>query len=189
MADYKKIMLNNNSITETVDEVDDSALNSQVDKFSTDYTADKLNELYNEFDSITLDNSAIDTITQRNVQAVSKVSARAKLYVTAGCVIAALLLFLMIYNFFVISRMNNSISILQDDLTYQEYQVADKANKIDDLTDDAVLKQQLKDMGYAEVSSENVITINSTGNGYEALQGESNWFDKLCGFIGNIFGG
>jgi len=109
------------------------------------------------------------------------------LYITAGCVIAALLLFLMIYNFFVISRMNNSINILQDDLTYQEYQVADKANRIDDLTDDSVIKSQLEEMGYGEVSSENVVTINSSN--YTPLEGESNWFDKLCGFIGNIFGG
>ena len=187
MADYKKIMFNNTHMTETIDDVESTQVNSQVEKFSTDYTADKLNELYNEFDSITLDNSAIDTITQRNAQSITKVSARAKLYITAGCVIAALLLFLMIYNFFVISRMNNSINILQDDLTYQEYQVADKANRIDDLTDDSVIKSQLEEMGYGEVSSENVVTINSSN--YTPLEGESNWFDKLCGFIGNIFGG
>lgn len=189
MADYKKIMMNNNSITETIDESENMAVESQVEKFSTDYTADKLNELYNEFDSITLDNSSIDTLTRRNAQSMVKVSARTKLYMTVGCVIAALLMFLMIYNFFVISKMNNSINILQDDLTYQEYQVAEKANRIDDLTDDAVIKQQLEGMGYSEVSSENVVLINSGANGYSALQGETNWFDKFCGFIGDIFGG
>jgi len=187
MADYKKIMFNNTHMTETIDDVESTQVNSQVDKFSTDYTADKLNELYNEFDSITLDNSAIDTITQRNAQSITKVSARAKLYITAGCVIAALLLFLMIYNFFVISRMNNSINILQDDLTYQEYQVTDKARQVNSLTDEEVLRQQLDGMGYSEISSENVVALNSTG--YAALQGESNWFDKFCGFIGDIFGG
>ena len=65
----------------------------------------------------------------------------------------------------------------------------DKANKIDNLTDDAVISEQLKAMGYAEVSSESVITINSDVNNYTALQGESNWFDKFCEFIGSIFGG
>ena len=42
-------------------------------------------------------------------------------------------------------------------------------------------------MGYSEISSENVVALNSTG--YAALQGESNWFDKFCEFIGDIFGG
>ena len=188
MANYKRIRLNNNSITETVDE-DFSTVDSQVEKFSTDYTANKLNELYNEFDSITLDNSAIDTITQRNAKAGAKASARTVLYLSASCLVVALLLFLMVYNFFVISRVSNSIDILQDDLTYQEYQVAEKANKLDDLTDDAVLKKQLTDIGYAQVSSENVVVLNSAVGSYAPVSGESNWFDKFCEFVGQVFGG
>ena len=186
MARLKKIMLNNDMTTETMDdELDFTA--SQTEKFSTDYTADKLNELYNEFDSITLDDTAIDTITKRNAE-VAQVSARAKLYISAGVVIMALLLFLMVYNFFVINNMASSIDILQDDLIYQEYQVMDKANQIDNLTDSAVIVDQLKAMGYAEVSSD-AISVNSNANNYEALKGESNWFDKLCEFVGSIFGG
>lgn len=187
MANYKKIRLNSNSITETVDE-DYSTVDTQVEKFSTDYTANKLNELYNEFDSITLDNSAIDTITQRNAKASTKVSARAVLYLSASCLIVALLMFLMVYNFFVINRVSSSIDILQDDLTYQEYQVMDKANKLDDLTDDAVLKSQLKNMGYSEVSSEKIV-LNSAAGTYAAVEGETNWFDQFCEFVGQVFGG
>jgi len=189
MAEYKRIMLNNNSIVETADREVESAVDRQVDRFSTDYTADKLNELYNEFDSITLDNSSIDTLTKRNAEAMVKVSARAKLYLVSGAVIAALLLFLMIYNFFVISRVNNSINILQDDITYQEYQLADKNRQLDNLTDDAVLKDYLTDLGYGEVSSENVVAMNSLSSGYAPIEGESNWFDAFCEFISSIFGG
>ena len=104
MARLKKILLNNDLMTETMDDELDVETDSQVEKFSTDYTADKLNELYNEFDSITLDNSAIDTITKRNAQ-VESISARARLYLTAGFVVVALLLFLMVYNFFVIKHL------------------------------------------------------------------------------------
>ena len=188
MAKLKKILLNNDFTTETMDEELDYSTTSQTDKFSTDYTADKLNELYNEFDSITLDNSAIDAITKRNAEVVT-LSARARLYLTTGFVVMALLLFLMIYNFFVINNMATSIDILQDDLTYQNYQVMDKANKLDNLTDEAVIRQQLESMGYADVSSENVVTIASNANNYTPLQGETNWFDALCEFIGSIFGG
>ena len=185
MADYKKIMLNSNSMTETIDDTYSSAVNSQVDRFSTDYTADKLNELYNEFDSITLDNSAIDTITKRNAKVVEKVSARTKLYLTAGIVIAALLMFLMIYNFFVISNAQDSISILQDDITYQTYQVADRERQLNNATHD--LDKVLEADGYKEVSS--VTTISANVNDYQPLKGETNWFDKFCDFISSIFGG
>ena len=186
MAKMKKLMLNSNSYTETMDDEIDT-VETQADMFSTDYTADKLNELYNEFDSITLDNSSIDTLTKRNAVSATRLGARTKLYITTGIVIASLLLFLVIYNFFVISKMGNSIDILQDDLAYQEYQVVDKARQVNNLTDDAVLTQQLTNMGYAEVTSE--ITINSTTNDYQEIKGESNWFDKFCEFIGSIFGG
>ena len=186
MAKMKKLMLNSNSYTETMDDEIDT-IDTQTDKFSTDYTADKLNELYNEFDSITLDNSSIDTLTKRNAMSTTKLSTRAKLYLTTGIVLASLLLFLVIYNFFVISNMSSSIDILQDDLTYQEYQVNDKVRQVNELTDDAILRQQLEDLGYAEVASE--ITINSAVNEYAPLEGESNWFDKFCEFVGSIFGG
>jgi hypothetical protein len=85
--------------------------------------------------------------------------------------------------------MSNSIDILQDDLTYQEYQVADKARKVNDLTDDYVLLQQLTQMDYEPVVKSSVITINSSVNDYAPLQGESNWFDAFCEFVGSIFGG
>lgn len=186
MAKLKKIMMQNDFLTETVDEELENA--STTETFSTDYTADKLNELYNEFDSITLDNSSIDSLTKRNVE-TAKLSARAKLYITTGFVITAMLLFLMIYNFFVISKMQNSIDILQDDLTYQEYQVSEKARKVSELTDDAILKQKLTDMGYAEVSSNDVVVINSGVSNYVALEGETNWFDALCEFVASVFGG
>ena len=109
MANYKKIRLGNNSVTETVDD-DFSTVDTQVDKFSTDYTANKLNELYNEFDSITLDDSTIDTITQRNAKANTKVSARTVLYLSASCLIATLLMFLMVCNYS--DRKNNIMSWL-----------------------------------------------------------------------------
>lgn len=186
MAKLKKIMLHDNMMTETMD--DELVTTAKADNFSTDYTADKLNELYNEFDSITLDNSAIDTITKRDADVV-KVSARTKLYLTTGFVITALLLFLMIYNFFVISSLNNSIDILQDDITYQEYQVTDKARKVNDLTNDSVLRDELTEMGYSDISSSEIIVMNSGSANYVPLEGESNWFDKFCEFIGSIFGG
>ena len=84
--------------------------------------------------------------------------------------------------------MQNSIDILQDDLTYQEYQVSEKARTVNNLTDDGVLKQKLTDLGYAEVSSENVIAVGSEAGSYVALEGETNWFDALCEFVASIFG-
>ena len=97
MAAYKKLMLHDNSVSETTDTVEQKAVESQVDKFSTDYTADKFNELCNEFDSITLD-SDTSTITKDDAKDVASVSARAKLFLISSCVVLSLVLFLFIYN-------------------------------------------------------------------------------------------
>jgi len=186
MSAYKKLMLNNKSLAETTDEVEQSAIDSQVDKFKTDYSADKFNELCNEFESITLDKDT-DTVTQANVRDVEKVSARAKLFLVSTLLVFSLVLFLFIYNFVVINRMQNSINLLQDDAIYQEYQAGQKAKKLDELTDDEKIKAKLDAMGYAEGASENATQITVGGGASESVK--TNWFDRLCGFIGSIFGG
>lgn len=186
MAAYKKLMLHDNSVSETTDTVEQKPVESQVDKFSTDYTADKFNELCNEFDSITLDTDT-STITKDDAKDVASVSARAKLFLISSCVVLSLVLFLFIYNFVVINQMQNSINILQSDASYQEYQVSQKESRVNELTDDETLKAKLNEMGFSENVSENTVTI-PTGQGYN-LTVDSNWFDRFCNFISSIFGG
>lgn len=186
MATYKKLMLHDNSVSESTDVDQQNAVDSQVEKFSTDYTADKFNELCNEFDSITLD-SNVGTVTKTDAKDVATVSARAKLFLISSCVVLSLVLFLFIYNFVVINQMQNSINILQGDATAYEYQVSQKENRVNELTDDETLKAKLSDMGYSSNVSENAVSIPA-GQGY-SLSVDSNWFDKFCGFISSIFGG
>lgn len=186
MAAYKKLMLNDKSIAETTDDIEQNAVDTQVDKFKTDYTADKFNELCNEFESITLDNGTA-TLTKDSARDVAKVSARAKLFLVSSLIVLSLVLFLFIYNFVVINQMQKRINILQDDATYQEYQVGKKAKKLDELTDDDTLKTKLSAMGYTDAASENAVSIELSGGAEYAA--ESNWFDAFCEFISSIFGG
>ena len=83
--------------------------------------------------------------------------------------------------------LNNSLKDKLVDSKKEKYLEFYKKIILDELTDDAILRQQLEDLGYAEVASE--ITINSAVNEYAPLEGESNWFDKFCEFVGSIFGG
>ena len=58
MAGYKKVILTerSNSLTATTTKDVDSmsATSSQLDKFDTSYSSDKLNSIYNEYESIVL---------------------------------------------------------------------------------------------------------------------------------------
>ena len=187
MAAYKKLMLNDKSITEqSSDTVENTATQNQVDKFSTDYSANKFNELCNEFESITLDND-VNTVSKDSVMEVSKVSARAKLFLVSSLVVFSLVLFLFIYNFVVINQMQNSINILQENAVYQEAEVSNKAQMVDKLLEDGTISAELADLGFSEgaTSGASGVALNSE---YD-MATETNWFDRLCGFIGSIFGG
>lgn len=187
MSAYKKLMLNDKSITEQSSDIaENTATQNQVDKFSTDYSANKFNELCNEFESITLDND-VNTVSKDDAVEVSKVSARAKLFLVSSLVVFSLVLFLFIYNFVVINQMQNSISILQENAVYQEAEVNSKAQLVDNLLDDATITTELTELGFSQEVSNlaGEVSLNSAVEGTTS----SNWFDKLCGFIGSIFGG
>ena len=57
------------------------------------------------------------------------------------------------------------------------------------LTDPSNIKNELAQMGYADVASSNIVAV-SVGEKAEVieLQGETNWFDGVCNFISQIFG-
>lgn len=185
MSAYKKLMLSGKSIAESTDEAEKTAVENQVEKFSTDYSNEKFNELCNEFESITLDNS--DTVTQVNAKSYEKVSARAKLLLVTAMLVFSLVLTLFIYNFVVINTMQNSINILQGDAIYQEQQAVARETQLDELLDEQVIEGELADLGYNQIASENVTRVAVGGGATAKVQ--TNWFDTFCGFIRSIFGG
>ena len=188
MAGFKKVLLTerDSSLTQRVTE--QSNVNTGVNGFDESYSAKKLNELYNEFDSI-----SIDEMTTNKVETLptvkSKTSVKTKIYLTAGTFIALLLMFLVIYNFVVINSLNGGIKLLQDEVGYQEYQVSTKVDKLDDLTNANAIEQELKANGYGQVSSENVVMVEVPSTAASSLTADSNWFDAFCNFISSIFGG
>ena len=189
MAGFKKVVLTEreNSMTQRVTE--NVEQKTGVNGFDNSYSAKKLNDLYNEFDSISIEEMTTNKVETMPV-AVSKTSVKTKIYLTAGSFIALMMLFLVIYNFVVINSMNGGIKLLQDEVSYQEYQVSSKVNKLDDLTNPATIEQELVKNGYVEVGADNIVYMEIPSSSSAAtLQGESNWFDSFCNFISSVFGG
>jgi len=105
-----------NAIETTVESVESAtAVDKQVEKFDTSFNAEKLQELYAEYDKITIDEEKVKSLTQVKVDAIpSAVSFRMVLGVTTTAIVAVLMLFLCIYNIFVINNMGTSINYLQE---------------------------------------------------------------------------
>lgn len=181
-----------NSLVESSMEeiVADSTVEKQVEKFDNSINTDKLQELYNELDKITIDEEKVKNLTQIKTNAISThVPFRLVLGVTTTAIVTILLAFLCIYNLFVINGMSNSISYLQEEVISYEQTLVRTEGVYKQLTDSTNIMSELTQMGYSDVSSSNIVAV-SVGEKAEVieLQGETNWFDSVCNFIGQLFG-
>lgn len=190
----KSALFNGENIaSETVKEdfETNSTVENQVSKFDNSYsTNEKLQELYNEFDKITLDENKIKEFTQVKVNAVSsKVPFRVALAMSTVLIVTLLLAFLCVYNIFVINGMSNNISYLQEEVASAEYDLTQAQGLYDNLTSTENIQKELAEMGYSEMTSSNVVAV-SVPESVEVheLQGQTNWFDTICNFLSRIFG-
>ena len=180
-----------NAIETTVESVDSAtAVDKQVEKFDTSFNAEKLQELYAEYDKITIDEEKVKSLTQVKVDAMpSAVSFRMVLGVTTTAIVAVLMLFLCIYNIFVINNMGTSINYLQEEVISCENSLVQSEGVYNALTDKSNIQKELAQMGYSEMTSSNIVAV-SVPDSTEVieLQGETNWFDAVCNFLSQIFG-
>jgi len=168
----------------------ESVVEEQVSKFDTTYTAEKLQELYNEYDKITIDQEKINSLTQVKTNAVSKqVPFRVVLVMTTTILVTLLLAFLCVYNIFVINGISNNINYLQEEVTSYEYDLVQAEGLYQNLTNTNNIQNELAEMGFESIASSNVVAV-SVPDKVEVieLQGETNWFDGLCNFVSQIFG-
>ncbi len=181
-----------NSIVEAVSEdtVTESVVEKQVEKFDNSFNADKLQELYAEYDKITIDEEKVKNLTQIKANAmVTYIPFRMALGITTTAIVTILLAILCVYNVFVINGFDNSIRYLQEEVISYEQSLAQSEGVYRQLTDSTNIKNELTQMGYSDVASSNVVAV-SVGEKTEVieLQGETNWFDAVCNYISQLFG-
>ncbi len=190
MAGLKKIML-----TETESKVDNdsSSVMKQLEKFDNTYTnsatetSKKLENLYNEFDSITFNNSNTISanVEETKTAVMAKTSLKVKVYLACAIITTIMLMFLAIYNIFVIKNMNSSISLLQAQEITKSAELENLITENSQLQDSVVDK--VKDE-FAPIDENNKVIIDLINKQQvENLSVESNWFDALCNFLSNLF--
>ena len=194
MSAYGNVSLNNgeNSAVETLtqDIQTENAVVKQVEKFDTSYTSDKLQELYAEYDKITIDEEKIKSLTQVKTNAVSQaIPFRLVLGITTTAIVTLLLVFLCVYNIFVINNMNSNIDYLQGEVVSYQESLVQSEGVYNSLTNVSNIKSELADMGYTDIASSNIVTVSVPESAEVIeLQAETNWFDDICNFLGRVFG-
>ena len=193
MASYKRIVLTEHDSAPTA--TINSDVKKQLNRFDTTYTSKKLKELYNEFDAMAVNNETVNsTIVKTNAVDTVDVYAKAKviIYLTTTIIVTALLAFLAIYNIFVINGLNSNINLLQEDVETAQLQYDNLRKNFGDLSE-AELRALINEAfngeyGDIESNGSNSVGMLDTNNG-SAEQVSTNWFDQLCTFLSNLFGG
>lgn len=194
MSAYGKVSFNDSDVAREVvssDATPNSVVEEQVSKFDNNYaTNEKLQELYNEFDKITLDQDKLKEYTQIKTNAVTKkVPFRLALTMATTLIVTVLLIFLCVYNIFVINGMTSNINYLQEEVVSAEYDLTKAQGLYDNLTSTDNIKNELTDMEYSEIPSSNIVAVNVPESvEVKDLQGQTNWFDAVCNFLSRIFG-
>lgn len=192
MAQYKRVVL-----TEKANSVPsvNTGVQDQMNKFDTTYTSKKLNDLYNEFDSITFGTDVVNsTIVKENAVELAKPYDKFKttVYLTAAVIVTLLLAFLAIYNIFVINNLNSNIQLLQEDVTAAQAQYETVKLENIKLTEQE-MEQLIQDTlqgNYGNIASNGVINVELlTVTPQPEPEITTNWFDQVCSFFSSVFGG
>ena len=195
MSSYGKVSYveNDTEVMESVAEetMNTSTIDSQVNKFDNSYTTQKLQDLYNEYDKITIDEDKIRSVIQvrTNAVATQKASFRSVVLLTTSLIVAVLLAVLCIYNITVINGMGSSINCLQEEVITYQADLSQVESLYNSLTSTENIQAELTEMGYSELASSNIVAINVPDKTVVTdLEADSNWFDAVCNFVSQIFG-
>lgn len=193
MGNYKRVVLNE---TDSVsDSYASNDVQQQLGKFDNSYTSKKLNDLYNEFDSITFNddlNSA--TIVKNNVVESQKVSDKFKVtvYLTTAIIVTLMLAFLAIYNIFVINNLNSNIQLLQEEVAVSQTELNTIYSNSANYTEEE-LKQLIQtslEGNYGNIALNGAASVEmletNNVNNYSSYE-STNWFDKFCTFLSKVF--
>ena len=191
MGAYSKVQFVDNETTSEERVVEqtqtNSAVNEEVNKFDNSYEV-KLQELYKEYDKITLDEDKIKSMTDIKVNATKRtVSFRMGLAMTTTLIVTVLLAFLCIYNIFVINGMTSDIDYLQGEIASSRYELVEAEGLYNSHIDSNKIQSDLKANEYGAVDSIVTISVPEKTEVVE-LEATSNWFDAICNFLSRVFG-
>ena len=194
MGAYSKIVLDEtgNSI---LDSVSNSTVEKEMEKFNTSYNSEKVQDIFNAYDNITVTEDMINENTLIKTNAVSisaseTASFKQKLLLTSATIICAILLFLAIFNIFVINGVGKDINILKDNIASEEKTYYDLYKDWNTATNNSGIEADLSGAGYTLTSQDSIISVSVNElREVETLSGSTNWFDGVCNFISSVFGG
>ena len=117
---------------------------------------------------------------------VFRLNARGKIAIAVFSIVFVVLVAFAIYNGIALSSLSTEVALKNQAVASQTVVINDLTREYNDLTVDV---SDGISMGYRQpVSSDYVEIVVSKRAAKNTTQIESNWFDRLCEFLSNLFG-
>lgn len=119
-----------------------------------------------------------------------RLKSKAKSWFVAIVLIISMLGGLAIYNAVQIQNLNTQITETTVNINNINGDIKQVVKNIDELTDEDNVLKKAEDLGLKEVTEENKVNVTlNEKNVVEDYESQTNFFDKICNFLRNLFGG
>ena len=117
-------------------------------------------------------------------------SSKAKAWLVSVIMIITLLTGLSIYNAIHINNISDQVAQTEININNVNEDIKKSIKSLSEITDEAEVKRAANEMGLEEISEENKVIIElEEKNQIVDYESQTNFFDKICNFFRNLFGG
>ncbi len=101
-----------------------------------------------------------------------------------------MMMFLLVYNAFAISNVNSNISNLNSNIATEQVRIDRAIKDIGNMTDQTNIIDVATDLNFGAMPTGDVVSVSLYEKQAVVIyEGQTNWFDSICGFVTNVFGG
>ena len=162
--------------------------------FSKSYNPNSRKKETESFEKFVKHNSEEDvyeesfTVEKTSEQNKSSQNTKFNIFKICGTAICFMLIILSMINLATITNLEQSINKTQNQISQTEVNVGKLIQDVGKLTNKDDLLNEATQNGMEQVEQEIEIVLNEKNNIIE-YESKTNFFDKICEFISNIFGG
>lgn len=115
---------------------------------------------------------------------------KGKIILIAISIVIILLSSLSIFNAVKINELNNKITETNQQITIEDANLKKAIKEFGQLTSEEKIQEQSGSLDMSKIQESDIVEVELYDRQpVSKPKGKTNWFDKLCGFLSNIFGG
>lgn len=154
----------------------------------TDSSFKNIVDVSNNFEAVEESVSVQSATKKQNVKLQLRL--KGKIILIAISIIIILLSSLSIFNAVKINDLNNQIVDTNQQITIEDANLKKAIKEFGELTSEEKIQEQSGSLNMSEVQESDIVEIELYDKQpVNKPEAKSNWFDKICGFLSNIFGG